>query len=205
MRTPYVIGIAGGSGSGKTSVTRRIMSSLGQDHALLLQHDWYYRDISSYGGVTPAAINFDHPDSLETTLLVDHLRQLRSGQSVEAPQYDFSTHERSGYRPLYPRPVILIDGILILADEGLRSQLDLKVFVDTAADERLLRRIRRDMADRGRTLASIVHQYESTVRPMHQQFVEPSKVWADVIIPRGGENSVAVDLVVQKIRDVLGR
>lgn len=200
-----MIGIAGGSGSGKTSVTRKIIEQLGKDDVLLIQHDWYYRDISAYGSAPPADINFDHPDSLETALLVEHLQKLRAGKAVEAPQYDFSTHTRSGTRPLTVRRVIILDGILIFADEALRSELDLKVFVDTEADERLLRRIRRDMAERGRSLESVIHQYTSTVRPMHQQFVEPSKVWADVIIPRGGENTVAVDLVVQKIRDVLAR
>jgi len=203
MSTPYVIGIAGGSGSGKTSVTRKIMTALGEDLVLVLQHDWYYRDLSSHGGMKPDDINFDHPDALESELLVSHLRDLRNGKSVDAPQYDFSTHSRRGSRTLVSRPVILLDGILILAHEGLRRELDLKVFVDTAPDERLLRRIRRDLAERGRSLDSVVHQYETTVRPMHEQFVEPSKVWADIIIPRGGENAVAIDLVIQKIRGLL--
>ncbi len=180
------------------------MGSLGKERVLLLQHDWYYKDISAYGQVRAEDINFDHPDSLETTLLVDHLKSLRRGEKVSVPQYDFTTHTRTAGRDVSPCPVIILDGILILADDELRRQLDLKVFVDTEADERLLRRLRRDLSERGRSLESIVHQYESTVRPMHQQFVEPSKVWADVIIPRGGENSVAIDLVVQKIRGILG-
>ena len=203
MEEPFIIGIAGGSGSGKTSVTRTIINALGEEHVLLLQHDWYYRDISFHGAKSPAEINFDHPDALETTLLVEHMKILRTGGTIQSPRYDFSTHTRTRSVPLESRPVILLDGILILADEALRSELDLRVFVDTEADERLLRRIRRDMSERDRSLESIFHQYESTVRPMHQQFVEPSKMWADVIIPRGGENTVAVDLVIQKIRGIL--
>jgi uridine kinase len=197
---PLIIGIAGGSGSGKTSLTRRILASLPRDRVLLLQHDSYYRDVSVYGGTPPEKINFDHPSALETELLVHHLRQLRAGRSVDQPVYDFTTHRRkTETRHAEPREIIIVDGILILADADLRSLLDVRIFVETDADERLIRRIRRDTTERGRSIESVIDQYRATVKPMHLQFVEPSKQWADIIIPRGGENAVAVDMVVTSI------
>lgn len=201
---PLVIGLAGGTGSGKTSVTRSILRSLDGSTVLVIQHDSYYKDISAYGDKTPDQINFDHPSSLETDLLVEHLRSLRAGNAVEQPVYDFKTHRRlSQTKTMEPRAIVLVEGILIFVDKGLRDLMDIKIFIDTDADERLLRRIRRDLRDRGRSLESVMHQYITTVKPMHLEFVEPSKQWADVIIPRGSDNKVAVDMVVTKIRSLL--
>lgn len=201
---PLVIGLAGGTGSGKTSVTRSIVRSLDSSTVLVIQHDSYYKDISAYGDTTPDQINFDHPAALETGLLVEHLRLLRAGSSIEQPVYDFKTHRRLlQTKTLEPRAVILVEGILIFVDRPLRDLMDIKIFVDTDADERLLRRIRRDIRDRGRSLESVIHQYINTVKPMHLEFVEPSKQWADVIIPRGSDNKVAIDMVVTKIRSLL--
>lgn len=205
---PLVIGVAGGSGSGKTSVTQKILSHLDLDasRVLIIQHDSYYRDLSTYGGATPEEINFDHPDSLETTLLVRHIRALCSGQPVDVPMYNFATHRRmSDVHRVEPHEIVIVDGILLLVDQELRNLLDIKIFVDTDADERLIRRIRRDILERGRSLESVMHQYLSTVKPMHLQFVEPSKHWADVIVPRGAENAVAIDMVVTKIRTLIPR
>jgi len=201
---PLVIGIAGGSGSGKTSVTNAIVDHLDKDRIVVIQHDSYYRDLSEQKGGTPDQVNFDHPDALETTLLVRHLGQLRAGSPVDQPIYNFATHRRMAEtRRLEPREIIVIDGILILVDEELRRLMDIRIYVDTDADERLIRRIRRDILERGRSVDSVMQQYMQTVKPMHLQFVEPSKHWADIIIPRGSENTVAIDLVVQKIRVML--
>lgn len=205
---PLVIGVAGGSGSGKTSVTQKILGQLDLDasRVLIIQHDSYYRDLSAYGGASPDAINFDHPDSLETSLLVQHVRSLCGGRPVEIPMYNFATHRRmSEVHNVEPHEIIIIDGILLLVDQDLRDLLDIKIFVDTDADERLIRRIKRDILERGRSLESVMHQYLSTVKPMHLQFVEPSKHWADVIVPRGAENAVAIDMVVTKIRTLIPR
>lgn len=201
QRTPLLIGIAGGTGSGKTSVTNAIAAEFGSDTLLVVQHDSYYRDIGDHGGTPASQINFDHPLALETSLLIKHLSQLKAGQPVDQPVYDFSTHRRSGRSVrLAPKAVILVDGILVLAERELRDLLDIKIFVDTDADERFIRRLRRDINDRGRTLESVIGQYLSTVKPMHLEFVEPSKRWADVIIPGGAENTVAVGMVVTMIR-----
>jgi uridine kinase len=201
---PLVIGIAGGSGSGKTSVTNAIVDHLDKDRIVVIQHDSYYRDLSEQKGGTPDQVNFDHPDALETTLLVRHVEQLRAGAPVDQPIYNFATHRRMAEtRRLEPREIIVIDGILILVDEELRRLMDIRIYVDTDADERLIRRIRRDILERGRSVDSVMQQYMQTVKPMHLQFVEPSKHWADIIIPRGSENTVAIDLVVQKIRVML--
>ena len=201
---PLVIGIAGGSGSGKTSVTNAIVDHLDKDRIVVIQHDSYYRDLSEQKGGTPDQVNFDHPDALETTLLVRHLGQLRAGSPVDQPIYNFATHRRMAEtRRLEPREIIFIDGILIFVDEELRRLMDIRIYVDTDADERLIRRIRRDILERGRSVDSVMQQYMQTVKPMHLQFVEPSKHWADIIIPRGSENTVAIDLVVQKIRVML--
>jgi uridine kinase len=203
--TPLLIGIAGGTGSGKTSVTNAIAAEFGSDALLVVQHDSYYRDIGEYRGISPSEINFDHPRALETSLLIDHLSRLKAGQPVEQPAYDFSTHRRSARTVrLESRSVILVDGILVLAEKELRDLLDIKIFVDTDADERFIRRLRRDINDRGRTLESVIGQYLSTVKPMHLEFVEPSKRWADVIIPGGAENTVAVGMVVTMIRQRVG-
>lgn len=201
---PLVIGIAGGTGSGKTTVTNSILERLDASKVLVIQHDSYYKDISCHGGLTPAEVNFDHPSSLETDLLVRHLRELRAGRSADQPIYNFTTHKRlDSTRRLDPKEIIIIDGILIFADKRLRELMDIKIFVDTDADERLIRRIRRDILQRGRSLESVMDQYMHTVKPMHLEFVEPSKLWADIIIPRGAENKVAIDMVVTKIKTML--
>lgn len=201
---PLVIGIAGGTGSGKTTVTNSILERLDASKVLVIQHDSYYKDISCHGGHSPAEVNFDHPSSLETDLLVRHLRELRAGRSVDQPIYNFTTHKRlNSTRRLDPKEIIIIDGILIFAEKSLREQMDIRIFVDTDADERLIRRIRRDILERGRSLESVMDQYMRTVKPMHLEFVEPSKLWADIIIPRGAENKVAIDMVVTKIKTML--
>jgi uridine kinase len=199
-----VIGIAGGTGSGKTSVTNKILESLDRDRVLVIQHDSYYKDLLAFGGRAPAEINFDHPDSLETTLLVRHIKELRNGRSVEQPIYNFTANRRlTSTKPLEPKDIIIIEGILIFVERELRDLMDIRIFIDADADERLLRRIRRDILERGRSIESVMQQYTSTVKPMHLEFVEPSKHWADVIIPRGAENSVAIDMVVAKIKMML--
>lgn len=201
---PLVIGIAGGTGSGKTSVTNAILDRLEKDRIVVIQHDSYYKDLSQYRGLTPAEINFDHPDSLETELLIRHVGELCRGRPVEQPMYNFTTHKRlDSARRLAPKEIIIIEGILIFVDKRLRDQMDIKIFIDADADERLLRRIRRDIVERGRSIDSVMAQYVETVKPMHLEFVEPSKHWADVIIPRGSENVVAIDMVVTKIKTMM--
>lgn len=201
---PLVIGIAGGTGSGKTTVTEKILESLEKERVLVIQHDSYYKDLFSYGGLPPQQINFDHPDSLETDLLIDHIRRLRKGETVDQPLYNFTTHRRlAETRCLQSKEIIIIEGILIFVERELRDLMDIRIFLDTDADERLIRRIRRDISERGRSVNSVMLQYMKTVKPMHLEFVEPSKHWADVIIPRGAENTVAIDMVVTKIRAML--
>jgi uridine kinase len=201
---PLVIGIAGGTGSGKTTVTNAILDRLDTSRVNVIQHDSYYRDLSAHGGLTPDKVNFDHPDSLETPLLIEHVRALRAGRSIDQPIYNFTTHRRmDATLRIDPREIIIIDGILIFVDKELRELMDIRIFVDTDADERLIRRIRRDILERGRSIESVMNQYTQTVKPMHLEFVEPSKHWADVIIPRGAENAVAIDMVVSKIAMML--
>jgi uridine kinase len=201
---PLVVGIAGGTGSGKTTVARAITKALPESSVASLEHDAYYRDRPDLTLEARAAVNYDHPDSLESALLAEHLDVLRSGGAVDLPIYDFKVHRRRPDRRHVPsRPVILVEGILVFAEESLRSRLDLKIFVDTDADIRVFRRIRRDMEQRGRSFESIREQYYKTVRPMHLQFVEPSKRWADVIVPEGGDNRVALDLIISKLRSVI--
>jgi len=203
---PVVLGVAGGSGSGKSTVVREVCRILGIGVASVIHHDAYYRDLSHLPFEERGAVNFDHPDSLETELLVAHVESLLAGRTVSLPTYDFSTHTRTAVvEVLEPTPVLVLDGILVLAHPRLRSVMDLKVFVDTEADLRLLRRIRRDVVKRGRTAPSVIAQYEATVRPMHLEFVEPSKRHADLVVPEGGYNRVAVDLVVTRIRSLLAR
>jgi len=199
-----VIGMAGGTGSGKTTVTKAILGHLDEERVAVLQHDSYYKDISTYEGLTPDRINFDHPDSLETELLVQHIKDLKVGRSIEQPLYNFATHQRmKETKKVEPREIIIVDGILLLVDKSLRDLFDIKIFLDTDGDERLIRRIKRDILERGRSVDSIMNQYMNTVKPMHLEFVEPSKHWADVIIPRGAENTVAIDMVVTKIKSML--
>jgi uridine kinase len=199
---PFVIGVAGGSGSGKTTVINHIRRGVSDDQIAFLEHDAYYRDLVHLPFEDRARNNFDHPSSLETELLVRHLEALLEGYSVEVPIYDFANHIRKkDTRTVTPREVILIDGILILSEKELRELMDLRIFVDTDDDVRLLRRLRRDIGERGRTVDSVLVQYERFVRPMHLEFVEPSKRYADIIIPHGGENHVAIDMVNALIRN----
>jgi uridine kinase len=201
---PLVIGIAGGSGSGKTTVAQEILQRVGPDRIAFLQHDSYYKDLSNLPPVQRAEVNFDHPNSLETDLLIEHIACLRDEQVVEVPIYDFSTHSRT-YRTftVQPQRVILVEGILIFTEATLREMFDVKIFVDTDSDIRFIRRLQRDIAERGRTTDSVIKQYQSTVRPMHLEFVEPSKRYADVIIPEGGFNTAALDMVVARIDALL--
>ncbi len=215
--SPLIIGIAGGSGSGKTTVAERVRAAIGRGapapipgvpadgRVAMLEHDAYYRDRTDLTYEERCQLNFDHPDSLETELLVRHLRSLRRGESVDVPIYDFKNHRRSPEtRRISPSRVVVVEGILVFADEMLRKELDVRVYVDTDADIRAFRRIRRDIEHRGRSFESIREQYYRTVRPMHLQFVEPSKRWAHVIIPEGGENAVGIDLVVALIESRVG-
>ncbi len=196
-----VIGIAGGTGSGKTTVTNKILEHIDRDRVAVIQHDFYYKDISALGGKKPEEINFDHPSSLETDLLIQHIGKLKEGKGVELPIYNFTTYKRmDSTRHVDSREIIIIDGILIFTDKRLRDLMDIKIFVDTDADERLLRRIRRDILERGRSIESVMQQYMNTVKPMHMEFVEPNKVWADIIIPRGAENTVAIQMVASRIQ-----
>lgn len=203
-RAPITIGVAGGSGSGKSTVVRRIVEGLAVPRVAVIHHDAYYRDLADLPFEDRAKINYDHPDSLETELLVSHLEELKAGRPVEVPVYDFSQHERrEETRTVRPASVLIVDGILILALPALRSLMDIKVFVDTDSDVRLMRRLRRDIEERGRAVESVLRQYALTVRPMHVEFVEPSKRWADLIVPGGGYNDVAVDMLVTKARAIL--
>ncbi len=203
--TPIVIGVAGGSGSGKSTVVRRIVESLGDEQVRVLEPDRYYRDRHDLRLEERAALNYDHPDSLETDLLVRHVHALKGGQAVDAPVYDFARHARTPNTTcIPPRRALLVDGILIFADSALRALMDIKVFVDTDDDTRVIRRLQRDVAERGRTMDSVIEQYLGTVKPMHLEFVEPSKRYADIIVPIGGHNAVAIDLLLSLIRSVTG-
>ena len=199
-----MIAIAGGSGSGKTTVAQEILNRVGPDRIAYLPHDAYYKDLSGLPPVQKAEVNFDHPNSLETELLIEHVIQLRGGNPVELPVYDFSTHSRTEKTVLIsPHRVIVVEGILIMAEPELRQLFDLKLFVDTDSDLRFIRRLQRDISERGRTPESVIKQYMKTVRPMHLEFVEPSKRYADVIIPEGGFNTAALDMVSARIVEML--
>jgi uridine kinase len=201
---PLVIGIAGGSGSGKTTVAQTILQRVGPDRISYLQHDSYYKDLSGLPPTQRAEVNFDHPNSLESDLLIEHIRTLREGKPAEVPIYDFSKHSRTNRTfTVQPRGVILVEGILIFAESSLRELFDVKIFVDTDSDLRFIRRLQRDLTERGRTTETVIKQYLSTVRPMHLEFVEPSKRYADVIIPEGGFNTAALDMVVARIQTML--
>lgn len=204
MQPPVVIGIAGGSGSGKTTVLERIVQACGSERIAVLDHDAYYRDLSHLPPEKRSSFNFDHPDALETELMREHLDELLQGRRIEKPVYNFTTHTRDPEtETVKPRPVIIIEGILVLAEPLLVERMDIKIYVDAADDIRLMRRIRRDLEERGRSIESILQQYERTVRPMHLEFVEPSKRKADVIIPRGGHNQVAIHMVLARIDALL--
>jgi len=199
-----IIGISGGTGSGKTTVANRILESVSADEVVFIQQDLYYRNLKDMPLDYRNAANFDHPDALDNDLLINHLKKLKSGEPVELPIYDFRTHARlPATTRIQSKPIVILEGILIFAEPRLREQLDIKVFVDTPDDIRFIRRLRRDIAERGRTLDSVIEQYIATVRPMHIQFIEPSKRYADVIIPEGGHNLVSIDLISGKIRERL--
>ncbi len=202
--TPLVIGIAGGSGSGKTTVAQAILQRVGAHRISFLQHDAYYKDLRALPPVQRAEVNFDHPNSLESDLLIQHIKQLMNNRSVKVPIYDFSTHSRTDQTYfVQARSVILVEGILLFVESELRGLFNVKIFVDTDSDLRFIRRLQRDLAERGRTTESVIKQYLSTVRPMHLEFVEPSKRYADVIIPEGGFNTAALDMVVARIETML--
>ena len=197
---PLVIGIAGGTGSGKTTVAHKLAASIPSERCVVIDHDSYYFDQGHLAPEARSDINYDHPSSLESLLLAEHLRLLRLGASVEIPIYDFVTHTRRvETRTVSPAPVIIVEGILVFVDAAVREQMDIKVFVDTDADIRLMRRIRRDLEQRGRSFNSVRDQYYATVRPMHLEYVEPSKRWADLIVPEGGDNRVALDVLLGQL------
>jgi len=201
---PLVIGIAGGSGSGKTTVAQEILQRVGPDRIAYIQHDSYYKDLTGLPPAQRAEVNFDHPNSLETELLISHIEQLKSGHPIEVPIYDYANDSRTGETFMVnPRGVIVVEGILIFTDAVLRNLFDVKIFVDTDSDIRLIRRMQRDISERGRTVESVIKRYQATVRPMHLEFVEPSKRYADVIIPEGGFNRAAMDMVVARIESLL--
>lgn len=204
-QTPYFVGIAGGTGSGKTTVAKKLFEGLPEGQAVLVQHDSYYRHRPELSDAEREDINFDHPDALDNALLIEHLDALRSGQPIDVPVYDFRTHLRSAEAiRVEPAPIVIVEGILILVDEALRQRMDLKIFVDTDADIRVLRRTQRDMQSRGRSFDQVLEQYYTTVRPMHLRFVEPSKSYADMVLPEGGANVVALDVVLVKLTAMLG-
>ena len=199
-KEPYVIGIAGGTGSGKTTFSRELVATLMTNKIVYLSHDSYYRDLSDLPFSERVKVNFDHPDSLETDLMIKHIEKLRAYQPVDIPIYDFVEHTRAKETEhIEPQSVILIEGILIFAVKELRDLMDMKIFVDTDADIRFMRRLQRDIEERGRSLKSVCDQYINVVRPMHEAFVEPSKRYADIIVPHGGRNRAALDMVAAKI------
>ena len=197
---PLIVGIAGGTGSGKTTVAHKLASAMPAGRCVTIEHDAYYRDQAHLTPAERATINYDHPSSLESSLLALHLRELRGGHAVAVPLYDFATYtRRPETRVVEPARVIIVEGILVFTEAALRDQMDIKIFVDTDADIRLMRRIRRDLEQRGRTFQSVREQYYATVRPMHLEYVEPTKRWADLIIPEGGDNRVALDVLLGQL------
>lgn len=203
-KRPIVLGIAGGTGSGKTTVAEAIVRRIGPEHIAYIQHDSYYKDQSHLPMEERVRVNYDHPDSLDTELLIRHLQDLLAGRPVEVPIYDFTTYTRTPHtRRVEPKPVILVEGILVFVEKALRELFDIKIYVDADPDIRFIRRLQRDLRERGRTLGSVIQQYLTTVRPMHLEFVEPSKRYADIIIPEGGFNTVALDLIVARINALL--
>lgn len=199
-----VVGISGGTGSGKTTLSELILEKIGREKIAYLPHDAYYRDQKHLPIEERAKVNYDHPDSLETELLIEHIEQLKAGQPVEMPQYDFTVHNRKQETlTIKPKRVVLVEGILIFVEKALRNLFDMKIYVDTDADIRFIRRLTRDVTERGRTVQSVINQYLDTVRPMHLEFVENSKRYADIIVPEGGMNAVALDMVIARLQSLL--
>ncbi len=199
-----IIGICGGTGSGKTTVARRILENVSEEQVVYLQQDSYYRNLGEMPLELRRQINFDHPDALDNDLFINHVRSLKAGEAIDMPLYDYTTHTRTAEtKHIEPKQVTIVEGILVFSDPGLRELMDVKIFVDTADDLRFIRRLQRDVAERGRSVESVIKQYLETVRPMHLQFVEPSKRNADVVIPEGGYNEVGIDLISGKIRSLL--
>ncbi len=206
MKDVVVIGVAGGTGSGKSTLVKRLQEAFKNDDVATICHDFYYKAHPELSYEERTKLNYDHPAAFDTDMLVEHIRQLKEGKNVECPVYSFVEHNRTTETlPVAPSKVIIIDGILIFENEELRDMMDIKVYVDTDADLRLARRILRDVRERGRSMESVISQYTKTVKPMHEQFVEPSKRYADVIIPEGGFNSVAVSMLIQSIRSIVER
>ncbi|MBN1825116.1 MAG: uridine kinase [Candidatus Eisenbacteria bacterium] len=204
MSRPVVIGIAGGTGSGKTTLAARIAKILEGESVAALHHDAYYIDRSDLSTEDRAALNYDHPSAFDNRMLMGHLDELLAGRPVERPVYSFVTHTRTDETvPVHAAPIILLEGILVLENPELRERMDIRIFVDCDEDERLIRRLRRDIRERGRTIPAAIEQYLTTVKPMHRQFVEPSKRYADLIVPRGGRNQVALDMILARIRSIL--
>lgn len=206
MSRPVVIGMAGGTGSGKTTLAERLARSLHEEEVAILHHDAYYLDRSDLTTEERSSLNYDHPSAFDNPLLISHLDALARGETIRRPVYSFVTHTRTEEtEPVAVCPVILLEGILVLENRALRERMDIRIFVDCDEDERLIRRLRRDIRERGRTIPNAIDQYLTTVKPMHQQFVEPSKRYADLIVPRGGHNQVALDMILARIRDILSR
>jgi len=205
-QTTMVVGISGGTGSGKTTLAGLILDEIGREKIAYLPHDAYYRDQKHLPLEKRAKVNYDHPDSLETELLIEHIEQLKSDQAIEMPQYDFTIHNRKEETlTIKPKRIILVEGILIFVEKALRNLFDMKIYVDTDADIRFIRRLTRDVTERGRTVQSVINQYLSTVRPMHLEFVENSKRYADIIVPEGGMNAVALEMVIARLQSLLTR
>jgi len=204
LERPVLIGIAGGTGSGKTTVATIVRSRFHEESVIIIHHDSYYRDRGEMSLAEREKVNYDHPSAFENTLLAEHLKELMNRQPIEMPVYDYTSHTRlSETKTIKPAEIILMEGILVLEDKILRSLMDIKIYIDADSDERFIRRLLRDMKERKRSVDSVIEQYIRTVRPMHLQFVEPSKRYADIIVPEGGHNAVAIDLLVTKISDIL--
>ena len=204
MKKPILIGITGGTGSGKSTIADALYSNFSKDRITMIQQDMYYKDQSHLSMEERVKTNYDHPMAFDNDLLVEHLQKLIKGEAIEKPRYDFTVHNRAkDTTTVEPREIIIVEGILILEDERIRNLLDIKVYVDTDADIRILRRLVRDIDERGRTVESVIDQYLKMVRPMHMEFTEPTKRYADIIIPEGGHNYVAIDILMAKIRDIL--
>ncbi|WP_057978422.1 uridine kinase [Caloramator mitchellensis] len=204
MSKPLLIGIAGGTGSGKSTVAKEIFQSLPGENIVVIEQDSYYKDQSHLSLEDRVKTNYDHPDAFDTELLIEHLKTLLNGNPIDKPIYDFEVHNRKKETvKVEPKDIIILEGILILAEPEIRNLLDIKIFVDTDADVRIIRRIRRDIKERGRTIDSVIEQYMGVVRPMHLQFVEPTKRYADIIIPEGGYNKVAIDILIAKVKHIL--